>query len=107
GRWAGGGVARRAGGRGAEGDPAALLARTGRCVEIDCVDGVATAVADRVRGLEGVFRVDTSDIGLTVHVVHGVSPQAVTSAALETEGVASVRVRAPDMVEVFQSLGEQ
>jgi ABC-2 type transport system ATP-binding protein len=89
-----------------EGDPADLLARTGRCVEIDCVDGAVAELAERVTGLPGVSRVDATDVGLTVHVEHGVSPQAVTSAALESDRVASVRVRAPDMVEVFQALTE-
>ena len=48
-----------------------------------------------------------TDVALTVYVAFGTSPQAVTEAALESEQVASVRVRAPDMVEVFQSLTEQ
>jgi ABC-2 type transport system ATP-binding protein len=90
-----------------EGDPAELLARTGRCVEIDCLEGTVAAVADRIAKLPGVFRIDTTDVGLTVHVAHGTSPQAVTSVALEYGHAASVRVRAPDIVEVFQSLTEQ
>jgi ABC-type multidrug transport system ATPase subunit len=100
-------VVLREGRRMTEGDPADLLARTGRCVEIDCVDGAVAAVAERVSGLPGVFRVEQDDVGLTVHVAHGVSPQSVASAALESDEVASVRVRAPDMVEVFQALTEQ
>jgi ABC-2 type transport system ATP-binding protein len=100
-------VVLRAGRHMTEGDPAELLALTGRLVEIECIDGAVAAVAERVARVPGVVRVDSDDVGLTVYLEHGASPQAVTSAALETEQVASVRVRAPDIVEVFQSLTTQ
>jgi ABC-type multidrug transport system ATPase subunit len=100
-------VVLRDGRRVTEGDPADLLARTGRAVEIDCVDGGAVAVAAEIAALPGIVRIDETEVGLTVHVEHGTSPQAVATAALESERVASVRVRAPDMVEVFQSLTEE
>ena len=75
-------------------------------MEIDCLDGSAAAVAAVIGSLPGIRRIDETEVGLTVHVEHGTSPQAVANAALESDGVASVRVRAPDMVEVFQSLTE-
>jgi len=47
-----------------------------------------------------------TEVGLTVHVAHGDSPDAVTIAALDSGLVQSVRVRPPDMLEVFHSLTE-
>ena len=88
----------------ADGDPADLLARTGRCVEIDCFEGGVGPLRERVSHLPGVTRVDVSEVALTVYVAHGTSPHTVTDTALMNDYVASVRVRAPDMVEVFQSL---
>jgi len=90
----------------ADGDPADLLARTGRCVEIDCLEGGVAPLRERVSRLPGVTRVDVSEVALTVYVAHGTSPHTVTDTALSNDFVASVRVRAPDMVEVFQSLTE-
>jgi ABC-2 type transport system ATP-binding protein len=94
----------RDGRRVTEGDPADLLARTGRCVEIDCLAGAVSDVQDRVARLPGIARIDVTEVGLTVHMVHGDSPDAVTTAALESGLAQSVRVRPPDMLEVFQSL---
>jgi ABC-2 type transport system ATP-binding protein len=89
-----------------EGDPAELLARTGRLVEIDCVPGGVGNVRERIDGLPGIGRIDETELGLTVHVSHGTSPDVVTSTALASDLVQSVRVRAPDMLEVFQTLTE-
>jgi len=100
-------VVLRNGSRLAEGPAAELLARTGRCVEIDCLDGAALPLRDRIAQLPGVTKIDASEVALTVHVANGSSTHAVTDTALLDEQVASVRVRAPDMVEVFQSLAEQ
>jgi ABC-2 type transport system ATP-binding protein len=97
-------VVLRDGRRVTEGDPAELLARTGRLVEIDCLAGSVDAVRERIAQLPGIGRIDVNEVGLTVHVPHGDSPDAVTVAALDTDVVQSVRVRPPDMLEVFQSL---
>ena len=97
-------VVLREGRRLTAGDPAELLARTGRLVEIDCLAGSVDAVRARVGELPGVGRIDVTEVGLTVHVPHGESPDAVTAAALDTGLVQSMRVRPPDMLEVFRSL---
>ena len=97
-------VVLRDGRRVTEGDPADLLSRTGRCVEIDCVAGTVSDVRDRVGSLPGIARIDVTEVGLTVHLVHGESPDGVTIAALDSGLAQSVRVRPPDMLEVFQSL---
>jgi ABC-2 type transport system ATP-binding protein len=97
-------VVLREGRRVTEGDPAELLARTGRLVEIECLADSVGAVSERISGLPGVGRIDVSEVAITVHVPHGESPDAVTTAALDSELVQSVRVRPPDMVEVFQAL---
>jgi len=89
-----------------EGDPAELLAKTGRWVEIDCLAGAVADVRERIVGLPGIGRIDVTEVGLTVHVAHGDSPDAVTIEALDSGLVQSVRVRPPDLLEVFQSLTE-
>jgi ABC-2 type transport system ATP-binding protein len=99
-------VVLRDGRRVTEGDPAELLARTGRLVEIDCAAGGVAAVRQLVDALPEIGRIDETEVGLTVHVAHGLSPDAITSAALASELVQSVRVRPPDMLEVFQALTE-
>jgi ABC-2 type transport system ATP-binding protein len=90
----------------AAGDPAELLARTGRCVEIDCIDGSSSELYERLRGMTGVTRVARNDVTITVHLGRGAGAQEVADVALASDLAASVRVRAPDLIEVFQSLAE-
>jgi ABC-2 type transport system ATP-binding protein len=99
-------VVLRDGRRVTEGDPADLLARTGRLVEIECLADSVGLVSERIAAVHGVGRIEVSEVAITVHVPHGASPDAVTTAALESELVQSVRVRPPDMLEVFQALTE-
>jgi len=94
----------REGRRVTEGDPAELLARTGRLVEIECLAGAVGAVRERISALPGIGRIDVSEVAITVHMPHGHSPDAVTRAALDSGLAQSVRVRPPDMIEVFQAL---
>jgi len=97
-------VALREGRRIAEGTPPQLLSRIGRLVEIDVHDGETSAVRRHIEAFAGIEGIDESQMGLTVRLAGETTPDAVAAAALTTGGVQSVRVRAPDMVEVFESL---
>jgi ABC-2 type transport system ATP-binding protein len=90
----------------AEGTPLELLSRTGRLVEIDCADAAIPAMKDRLSAITGFRRIDVTDVGLTVHVEHGHSADEFAAVGLASDDVQGVRVRAPDMVEVFQALAE-
>jgi ABC-2 type transport system ATP-binding protein len=95
----------RGGRKVSEGEPSALLARGGRYVEIDCRNGDAVALRDQIARMPGVTRIDAGEVALTVHVAGGSPAEAV--AALGTGRGASVRVRAPDMVEMFEALAAE
>jgi ABC-2 type transport system ATP-binding protein len=99
-------VVLRDGKRLTEGDPSELLARTGRLVEIDCLAGSVAGVRDKVEGLPGIGRIDVTEVGITVYVPHGESADDVAVAALDTGLAQGVRVRPPDLVEVFQTIAE-
>jgi ABC-2 type transport system ATP-binding protein len=88
----------------AYGPASELLSRTGRCIEVDCYDGGVPEVQDSIARLPGVTRIQANEIGLTVHIPHGASADPITSIALDSALVQSVRVRAPDMVEMFEAL---
>ncbi len=97
-------VALRAGHCIAAGKPDELLARIGRCVEIDCQEVQAGVLSERMRRLTGVHHVEVHELGLTVHLLAGASPEPVTSEVLGAGAVQGIRVRAADMVEVFDAL---
>ena len=99
-------VVLREGKRLTEGDPSELLARTGRLVEIDCLAGSVAGVREKVEGLPGIGRIDVTEVGITVYVPHGESADDVAVAALDTGLAQGVRVRPPDLVEVFQTIAD-
>jgi len=88
----------------ADGDPAQLLARTGRCVELDCPPELVAEMRAAVDSLAGVQRIAVADFGLTVYLEPAASPDEVAAVALQTGHVHGFRVRAPDLVEVFHAL---
>jgi ABC-2 type transport system ATP-binding protein len=97
-------VALRAGRQVAAGPTAQVLGTAGRCVEIDCADEAIAAVRTRVEQLAPRARVEVHAAGLTVHLDAVAAADRVASAALGTGVVRGVRLRAPDMVEVLDTL---
>ena len=64
------------------------------------------AIQHNRTALDGVRRIDVTGVGLTVHIEHGHSADEFAALAVASDDVQSVRVRAPDIVEVFQALTE-
>jgi ABC-2 type transport system ATP-binding protein len=88
----------------AEDTPAALTARTGRCLELECREEVAIEIRDALRNHPGVLRVETADFGLRAYLTVNVNPEDVVH---EVRGIYSFdgfRTRSPDLAEVFRSL---
>jgi ABC-2 type transport system ATP-binding protein len=88
----------------ADDTPAALTARTGRCLELECREEGAAQVAHALRGHGGVLRIETVDSGLRVYLAADVSPEDVVREARQVAVVDGFRTRSPDLVEVFRSL---
>jgi ABC-type multidrug transport system ATPase subunit len=85
--------------------PAALVARAGRCVDIDCRPDEVTLIGHAVRDLGGVLRIDNTPSGAAVFLEGGASADAVVRSVIKTApGVGGVRVRAADLAEVFRAL---
>ena len=87
-----------------EGTPADILERTGRCVDIDCSPAAAGVIIDAVRAIPTVAEISRAESGLTIRLGAGGDPDEVVAVALASRAVEGFRVRAPDLLEVFQSL---
>jgi ABC-2 type transport system ATP-binding protein len=88
----------------AEDTPAALTARTGRCLELQCREESALQIKEALRNHQGILRVETADFGLRAYLTIGVNPEDVVH---EARGICSFdgfRTRSPDLAEVFRSL---
>jgi len=94
----------RAGKMIAEDTPAALGARTGRCLELECWEESATELSAALRAHPGVLRAEVVDFGLRVYLGAGTTPEDVVRAARRVCAVEGFRTRSPDLVEVFRSL---
>ena len=94
----------RAGQLVAEDTPAALGARTGRCLEIECWDDSVSELSDALRAFPGVLRAEAVDFGLLVYIGVETTPEDVVREARRICPVEGFRTRSPDLVEVFRSL---
>ena len=94
----------RAGKLVAEDTPAALGARTGRCLELECWEQGATELSAALRTHPGVLRAEIVDFGLRLYLVVDTTPEDVVRAARRVCAVEGFRTRSPDLVEVFRSL---
>jgi ABC-2 type transport system ATP-binding protein len=94
----------RAGAVVAEDTPAALGARTGRCLEIECRDDRSSALCAALQPQRGVLRAEVVDFGVRLYLATDVTPEDVVHAARQVCPVDGFRTRSPDLVEVFRSL---
>ncbi len=89
-----------------QGKPGEILARTGRYVELDCTPEVAQAAFATLDGQQDVEGLSVGESGLTVRLTGSADPNRVVEMALAAHHVEGFRVRAPDLLEVFQSLDD-
>jgi len=84
--------------------PDALVARAGRCIDVDCEIGATDAVGAALAGVRGVLRVDTTASGVSIFLDGDAVPDMVVRAVLNTTPVGGFRIRAADLAEVFRAL---
>jgi ABC-2 type transport system ATP-binding protein len=88
----------------AEDTPAALTARTGRCLELECREEVAIEIRQALRNHPGVLRVEAADFGLRAYLTVNVNPEDVVHEVRGIYSFEGFRTRSPDLAEVFRSL---
>ena len=91
----------------ADDTPAALGARTGRCLELECLPQDAARLNDALRLRGGVLRTEVVDFGLLVYLSVDAAPEDLVREARKAGRVDSFRTRSPDLVEVFRALTAQ
>ncbi|HUQ21359.1 MAG TPA: ABC transporter ATP-binding protein [Gemmatimonadaceae bacterium] len=88
----------------AEDSPAALEARTGRCLELECWEEGGKKLASAFNGHPGVLRVELVDFGIRLYLATDISPEDIVREARGVTTIEGFRTRSPDLVEVFRSL---
>ena len=80
----------------AEDTPAALSARTGRCLELECREDAAAQVRLALSKHRGVMRVEVADFGLRAYLNAAVNPEDVVHEMRAICSFESFRTRSPD-----------
>lgn len=85
--------------------PENLIARAGQCLDVECREEVANAIAENLcQNAAGVLRVDRVPGGLTVVLPGEAVSSDVVKIVMQNSQISGFRLRAPDLVEVFKSL---
>ena len=88
----------------ADDTPAALSARTGRCLELECAGDATGSLAAALGDHAGVMRTEAVEFGVRVYLHIDTGPEDVLHAARSVCTIDGFRTRSPDLVEVFRSL---
>jgi ABC-2 type transport system ATP-binding protein len=88
----------------ADDTPAALTARTGRCLEIECRENGAPRIRCAFEKHPAILRVEPAEFGLRLYLAADVNPEDVVSEARRICAVEAFRTRSPDLAEIFCSL---
>jgi len=84
--------------------PDVLVARAGRCIDVECDTDAVDTVGQALAGLHGVLRVDTTVSGVSIFLDGDAMPDAVMHAVLRETPVRGFRTRGADLAEVFRAL---
>ncbi len=86
--------------------PAALVARAGSGLDVECTADAGAAIASALAQTEGVLRVTPTPSGLTVFLSGDTAPEDIIKRVLATAAIQGLRLRGADLAEVFHALGE-
>jgi ABC-2 type transport system ATP-binding protein len=87
-----------------EDTPQGLVARAGRCLELDCEPPHRDELRRTLSGQRQVLRVVPSAAGLTLYLDQDAAPELVARRAMELAPLLGFRVRSPDLAEVFRAV---
>ncbi len=84
--------------------PAALMERTGYCLEVACADAHVAGLVEILGALPAVLAIDRTATGLSVFLTSDAAPEPIMRAILDRAPVEGMRQRAPDLAEIFAAL---
>lgn len=86
--------------------PDTLIARAGYCLDIVCGELDTQKIKAALTGKKGIIRIDDVPSGLSIFLKHDTRQEDLTSTILVIAHVESLKFRAPDLAEVFNTLEE-
>jgi ABC-2 type transport system ATP-binding protein len=86
-------------------EPRELVRRTGSCIDVECNEQTAKRIALGVQNIPQVIRSDLTLSGISLFLAKGASPDDVSRELAKYGSIEGFCFRAPDLSEVFKSLG--
>lgn len=90
----------------AQDSPAALAAKLGRCVDLECAAGVSAEITRRFEANPAVIRSEVSPSGVTLYLQRSGDVDALVKEAMTLAVIGGFRSRAPDLAELIRGLPE-
>lgn len=87
--------------------PAALVARAGSCLDIECEPTQREAVTQALSGMDGILRVHQMPAGLCIFLTGTIVPEEVMRKIFPITTINGFRIRGADLAEVFRALDEE
>ena len=88
-------------------EPRKLVTRTGSCIDIECDEQTAKRIGASINELRQVIRAHVTLSGISLFLDKGANPDDVLHEFAKYGNIEGFRFRAPDLSEVFKSLGKQ
>ena len=86
-------------------EPHELVRSTGSCIDVECDEQTAQRIASGVRNPKQVIRADMTLSGISLFLAKGANPDEVSRELAKHGSIEGFCFRAPDLSEVFKSLG--
>ena len=86
-------------------EPHELVRSTGSCIDVECDELTAKRIASGVRNPQQVIRADITLSGISLFLAKGANPDEVSRELAKHGSIEGFCFRAPDLSEVFKSLG--
>ena len=84
--------------------PSTLMDRTGYCLDIACADTDTDGLIAIITGLSPILMIERTPTGLSVLLDSNTPPEPIMRAVIDHTIVDGLRLRAPDLAEIFSSL---
>ena len=86
-------------------EPRELVRRTGSCIDIECDEQTARGIASGVQNIQQITRADLTLSGISLFLAKEANPDEILREFTKYGSIEGFCFRAPDLSEVFKSLG--
>jgi ABC-2 type transport system ATP-binding protein len=84
--------------------PMELVGRAGYCLDIECTEEESKKIEDSLKEQEDIIRIDETPSGLSIFLRNDSAQEGIINAIVKNTHIEGLRMRAPDLAEIFKTL---